>query len=54
VLFIDDEQVNRDAIMALGWGNTICKPDLNDYTELVQDPHAHDHSQALIRASTYD
>jgi ribonucleotide monophosphatase NagD (HAD superfamily) len=31
VLFIDDEQVNRDAIMALGWGNIICKPDLNDY-----------------------
>lgn len=31
VLFIDDEQVNRDAVMALGRDNIICKPDLDDY-----------------------
>jgi ribonucleotide monophosphatase NagD (HAD superfamily) len=31
VLFIDDEQVNRDAVMALGQGDIICKPNLDDY-----------------------
>jgi hypothetical protein len=31
VLFIDDEQVNRDAVLALGRDNIICKADLSDY-----------------------